>query len=203
MSSYYQIKDYDFIKGDLLKRVEEHNATVADWLKDKANLKASYDSLLNEDPLCVDSACVTATRDKVTAEQLSLFQREKAIAENTIALTNEVIPVGHKAEDAAREHRRKVLESVLKRLAKAGITLESQQAWPHNHEMARQQLEHEAAKSSDCVEASQKREAIDVAVKQLMNQRVKLRDAVESIRNDAKQLIERTVKSGLGGLALV
>ncbi|PQO46719.1 hypothetical protein [Blastopirellula marina] len=198
----YHITPQPFIVGALLERVETHNADVAAWNADKAKLRANRKRILDADPFSIDPATLSATREKLTADYLSLLQREAAIAEATLALLEELAPICHEAEQKALADAEAVLSQVLAKMAKAGITLESQQAWPHNPGAARHQLEHQGKQSSDYRAAYVAAQEVKEACSNLVKQKMSLKSALDAIRNDAKRLIEKAVAGDSAGLQL-
>lgn len=191
-----------FIVGGLLERVEAHNADLATWEADKAKLKATRKRILDADPFGVDPASLSATREKLTADYLASLQHEATIAESAVALLDELAPVARQAEEQALADADAVLSQVLAKMAKAGITLESQQGWPHNPEIAKRQLDVQGKQSADYRAAYATAQEVKETCASLVKQRASLKGAFEAIRDDAKRLIQKAVAGDSAGLQL-
>lgn len=189
----YRMPSHAFITGQLRERCEAHNAEVAEWESSNAKLMAMRKSILDTDPLDVDPASLSSTREKLNADRLASLQHEAKIAESAVSLLDDVRAVAAKSEKGEAANAEKVLAKVLEGMAKLGHTVESQQAWPNNPNAAKHQLEYQGKQSTDYKAAKAAAEDAKQVSQAILDQRRTLNGALDAIRDDAKRLIEMAV----------
>ncbi|MBA2116831.1 hypothetical protein [Bremerella alba] len=190
------------VNGELANQIEDHNAAHSAWQADSASLKALRTGLLNADPLGIEPSGLSASREKLTTDYLALLQREAKLAESALSLLVELGPLAEKSREDAEANAAKVLEKVIAKMAKAGITEQSMPGWGHNEAAARHQLEYQAAQSSDYREAFGFIEGAKLTIREIGEQRRAITEALKAIREDAKRLVHKVIAGDSAGLQL-
>lgn len=199
----YEIEPHECISGALLQQVKAFNRDLEALENEKANLIAMRKGILDADPLSVDPASLSATRERLTSGYLATLKREAELANRFNALSTEMVDAAETAMHAADEESSNVLQKVIGKMAEAGITVKSMLGWGKDPRSAQKQLEHQAKTSSDFKEAQHRMTTIREFSRSINEQRRNAMEALNTARENAKRLIEKAVAGDSAGLQLM
>lgn len=176
------------------KSIREHNARIAKPVKTFEAMLASVDSLADAaaDP-AVSAADVIALGTQTRVDFLEYLRTLQAAIVGAVALFEDLTPVADGVVADAEAALEKAKDDTAKKLKKAGVTVETMQAWPANPSAAERQFS---------VGHVGRAEAVIAATRELADAKAR-RDHVRSQRSQQRHnaaLVGDTITSHIAGL---
>lgn len=194
------LTDTSWVPDELKGKIVDHNQAVGALLKKKADLASLASELLEQDLFAIEPAALVSTRDKQVTDSLALLKAEARAAKGCGELIDQVLPLAQAEDQRCFEAVQTAIGKGVHKLTKAGMTVETMQAWPNNPETAQRQLEHQARLLPEYKAAELAKQEQTELVRSLGQQRRQCQEAIEELQAQAKQIMQANLRPvAIGG----
>lgn len=197
----YQLQnltDTKWVPDALKAKIVDHNQACEAVAKKQQVLASLASEYLEQDLFEIEPAALVSTRDQQVTDTLALIQGEGRAATACIELIEQVLPLAQAEDQRCFEAVETAIAKGTVKLTKAGMSVETMQAWPNNPEVAQRQLEHQARLLPEYKAAEVAKQEQSELVRALGQQKGQCKQAIEELRSQAKQIVQAQLRPVAG-----